>query len=74
MMSSKHVAVSELKDSADWRDRAAEARTEAEDGADPDLRRLMDRVAVEYDQLASQLEAYLVVKDRLPTRTVVFRK
>jgi hypothetical protein len=53
MMSSKHVAVSELKDSADWRDRAAEARTEAEDGADPDLRRLMDRVAVEYDQLAS---------------------
>jgi hypothetical protein len=57
------VAISELKDPAHWRDKADEARTEAEDEADPELRKMMEQVAAEYDQL--DFEIYLIAKGQL---------
>jgi hypothetical protein len=54
------VAISELKDPAH---KADEARTEAEDEADPELRKMMEQVAAEYDQL--DFEIYLIAKGQL---------
>jgi hypothetical protein len=53
-----------VNDPKHWRDRAEEARTVADEFADPDTKRRMLRIAEDYEELARRAEKRLADKNR----------
>ena len=57
-----------INDPAQWRSKAEQTRTLAEEITDADAKAIMFQIAEGYDRLAERAEARILTGDRKPTR------